>query len=50
MKVTEAPEPSDIIWENLEILDEHSTVRARWIDIYMVIFMIGVFLLYAWLR
>ena len=50
MRVDEAPEPSNIIWENLEIESDYS--RSCEIIVYFVIFIIllMIFIFYCWLQ
>lgn len=50
LKVTDAPEPSDIIWENLPITEQEIKFREAVVDFSIVFFMIAVLIFFTWLK
>jgi hypothetical protein len=48
--VSDAPEPTNIIWENLQITEETQKWRKIFVFIVIAIFTIGLFVFFTFLK
>ncbi len=45
-----APEPSDIIWENLHVSENQRKCRSAIVFVISAIFLLGMFFLFVWMK
>jgi len=50
LKVTDAPEPSNIIWENLEVSSFYQKANFSVVVLIITVALVAVFFLFLWLK